>query len=98
MELLTCFPFPLNPVSKDRKAIYINIYTVTRLFDRRRQRYILLPNNLTFRRLFGGRRLSENNVGKGENVDNQHFLLFQQCFGSIHIILLQLSYIYFVVC
>ena len=27
-----------------------------------------------------GRKAFENNVGKGENAGNQHFLLFPQCF------------------
>ena len=26
---------------------------------------------------------AENNVGKGENAGNQHFLLFQQCFHKL---------------
>ena len=27
---------------------------------------------------------SENNVGKEENAGNQHFLLFSQCFLTLH--------------
>ena len=38
----------------------------------------------------------EKIVGKGENADNQHFLLFPQCFQLFPF--LSLSYIYFVVC
>ena len=34
-----------------------------------------LPHNLE-----GEKKHFENIVGKGENVDNQHFLLFPQCF------------------